>query len=484
MSNEIPKILWNFWIDFTKDKAEMLIDTLNINLPHNNINNLPLFVIPYVTLMHNVHHEWDKRLITSKDDLLYWLQNVNLKYNDIDENIKFVIKIINHSFINAAHKSDVVRYFLLKYYGGVWADATIIIFNPLDGLIEGKQLVLPYISISRAMKLIFGNKHSNICKYDGECIKLTDVDYNQLLYNNIEGKNVIMPENYFIASIANHYIINNVLEQLKSLWNGIIPSLLDKENTIEKLLTEYMQSIVYGEDKIFTDLTHVWMPTDQTKRNDIWCNTTKGVQSAYYLFNYIQLYKAIISECINENITEEDNYYENLKNLPLDNFETMYGTTCNTGLKAKDVCVNITLTCTKGPIYFFSAEYLRLFKNPDKTTKITFYDILIDTIYKDNVKGFKQFLIDNKIYMYKIGGIQKNKSTSLMDKIFKYYSCSNDGNSYKCNTKDLIKIHQKFITDQNAGRKRRTHKRRAHKRRVTKRSKLNKGRKTKRHIIK
>ena len=344
------------------------------------------------------------------------------------ENINFVIKIINHSLINSAHKSDVVRYFLLKYYGGVWADATIIIFNPLDDLISGKQLVLPYMAISRAMKLIFGNPKSRIYKKNSEeSIMLKDIDYDNLSYKNHTGKHFIMPENYFIASIPDHYIINNVLDQLKKLWNTVIPLIDNDNDKLIRLLTKDMQDMVYGTDKIFTDPTYDWLPIDDSKNKDIWYNPEKGVQPAYYLFNYIQLYNAIISDCTDETIIAEEvnlNKLEEIKEFT--DLKKMYKDACNTGWEKQNVCGNITLSCKKGDIYLFSAEYLRLFKNPNKATndenQKTFYDIMVNDKFKNNVLGFKQFLKDYKIYMYKVGGIQIKKSPRLMNKLFEYYN--------------------------------------------------------------
>jgi hypothetical protein len=109
------------------------------------------------------------------------------------------------------------------------------------------------------------------------------------------------------------------------------------------------------------------------------------------------------------------------------------------------------LTCKGGDIYLFSAEYQRIFKNPNPKKKKdepnSFYDIMVDQLfnYKKDVKNitqfekFQEFLKKNEIYMYKVGGIQIQKSPRLMNKLLEYYKGRNvelqSGGIYKKNKK-------------------------------------------------
>ena len=68
---EIPRILWNFWINFADDKTEISeidesVEVSEDDPPSNNIDKLPDYVQPYVRLMRTVHSDWSNRLITNK----------------------------------------------------------------------------------------------------------------------------------------------------------------------------------------------------------------------------------------------------------------------------------------------------------------------------------------------------------------------------------------------------------------------------------
>jgi len=88
--NSIPKIIWTFW------DTEELPDLIN-NIKKNNIKKLL---------------DWNYIFVTNNNIHTYIPKNIFPK---------------NYESLQASFKSDWIRLFLLKTYGGCWIDASIII---------------------------------------------------------------------------------------------------------------------------------------------------------------------------------------------------------------------------------------------------------------------------------------------------------------------------------------------------------------------
>ena len=87
----IPKIIWAVWLDFN-NKKDGDIDK-NINFFINNIK------------IHHINNDWKINIITKWNDLICILNN--------NEDGKKIINFLDNKFIGGAHKSDLVRFYLL-----------------------------------------------------------------------------------------------------------------------------------------------------------------------------------------------------------------------------------------------------------------------------------------------------------------------------------------------------------------------------------
>jgi mannosyltransferase OCH1-like enzyme len=132
----IPKIIWVLWIDFNNNTTRDL-DSLNESIRI------------YITNMINTQPTFEIRYILSKAHLEKFIEKTG---TEINENIW---NIIDNAVISPAHKSDFIRFYLLNKYGGIWIDTTTILFYDLSNLIGEYDLVLPYMSINKAIELFF-----------------------------------------------------------------------------------------------------------------------------------------------------------------------------------------------------------------------------------------------------------------------------------------------------------------------------------------
>ena len=93
----IPKNIWIFWDD---------------------LDNMPLLVGKCI----------DKITELNKDFNVHILSNENI--------CNYIPTINQFKFPKIQHKSDYIRLYMLKEYGGVWLDASIIFYQPLDFFLE------------------------------------------------------------------------------------------------------------------------------------------------------------------------------------------------------------------------------------------------------------------------------------------------------------------------------------------------------------
>jgi hypothetical protein len=319
----IPKIIWVLWIDFNNDTSR-------------DLDSLDESIRIYITNMINTQPTFEIRYILSKTHLENFIEKTGMEINEKMWNI------IDNAVISPAHKSDVIRFYLLNEYGGIWIDTTTILFYDLSKLIGEYDLVLPYMSITKAIELFF------------------DVYNPTTIYNNAnEGKKInenitntmtiintckYVPENYFIATVPRHSVVNNILNSLLQFWH-VKPS--NKDELKQKLVDE-MFRLVYGD--MFVDDTYDYTRT-ATNFLDIW-------SQASYLFNYVQLYNELCSFC-NVPDKEFEKTYD-FETNPNEKKDDYIFTVCNDNTPQNDFCNDIV--CKSKKIKLFSAAYLRLFR--------------------------------------------------------------------------------------------------------------------------
>ncbi len=152
----IPKIVWSCWLQGF-DNAPDMIKTCIATQRHT----LPDYEFRYLTF--DNYHQWG-------------------------ELPEYVEDKYRKGIIPAALFSDLLRLMLLKKYGGVWIDATVLFTG-----FENKQLLERWRRIEQSQFFIFRYYQSHSQVPTGL-------------------------SNWFIATVPNHFLISTVLDMLLAYW--------------------------------------------------------------------------------------------------------------------------------------------------------------------------------------------------------------------------------------------------------------------------
>ena len=79
------------------------------------------------TRITQLHPEWKVNIITQWSDLQRFLDK-----SGGGEDAAEVRALLENEHVGAAHKSDFIRFYLLKEYGGFWLDISTFLLCPLD----------------------------------------------------------------------------------------------------------------------------------------------------------------------------------------------------------------------------------------------------------------------------------------------------------------------------------------------------------------
>lgn len=139
---------------------------------------------------------------------------INLVLLDDNNIYKYITPHKKFKTLRANFKSDIIRYYILDKFGGIWLDTDVIII---------KNLNILYNSLLKSSKDV-----------------ILDVEYE----NKIGCASIIMKVNSVCSNFCVNYI-NNYLNSNKPLnWNEIGP------NTVEKLYIEYKNNIILNKESI------------------------------------------------------------------------------------------------------------------------------------------------------------------------------------------------------------------------------------------
>jgi hypothetical protein len=333
----IPKIIWTLWCDFN-NKADGILDQRLTYFKNRIIHQ---------------HPEWEINIITSWRKLIQYIK---------DE--KVLLDVVNNPIIGGAHKADSVRFFLLKKFGGFWLDISTFLFVPLDIYYE-KQPDAKFIGyftppfmvediIFNSLGDMFDSVQFNkiVEKFkpnQSEYIKLND-NYKDFPF---------IPENFFIAAEPNNEIINDVFQQLMTFWRDAIPFIKDKETLCYQinLLMNDIAKEIFKINYLDYELTQIYESSDITN-NAFIKKALDNVWHCGYVFNYLQMYIAIIKYIKNNNLalSQESNPTE---------FQSKYNNDLCSIDGRINACQNIVGTNkinNQNVLYLLSLSYNRLIK--------------------------------------------------------------------------------------------------------------------------
>ena len=338
------------------------------------------------------------------------------------------MKIINNDFINSSHKSDAIRFFLLSEYGGFWLDISTFLFTSLDiyYIKQPKATFIGYytppfmveeIIFSSLGDMFDGVKYNEVVKK----FKTIQADYIKL--NESYMNYPFIPENFFIASIPKHPIIMEILNNLLNFWEGSIPLITDKETLCYQinLLMNDLAGQVFSIKHLNNDLIKTYAHDDITNNNFL-KNLLNEEWHCGYVFNYIQMYIAVVNyiQYNNLQITQEENTNE----LKTDYNQDLCSIDNNI-----NACKNIIATniADESVTYLLSLSYNRLIKwanTMDERVSFdnTYISNLLNSIGKTpevTKETVIQDIIDMGIYQIKFSSW--TRGSKIIDKIMEIY---------------------------------------------------------------
>lgn len=411
----IPKIIWALWCDFNNKSDGILNERLTY----------------FKDRIISQHPEWKVNIITSWSELTEYIR----------EN-KLLTDLVNNEFVGGAHKSDSIRFFLLKKFGGFWLDISTFLFTPLDIYydIQPNATFIGYYTPPFMIEEIIFNSLGDMfdsVKYNSVLSKFKAKQSEFIKLNQQYQDFPFIPENFFIASIPNHPVTSDIFQQLMDFWSLALPNISSQETLcyeINKLMNT-LASEMFDINNIDYTLVNTFDNDDITDTkfpmkllNNVWhCG---------YVFNYLQMYKAIVNYIKNNNatITQETN------TRPFNSEYTR--DLCPIDGKINS-CQNIIATTSdKSVLYLLSLSYNRLIKwSNTMDERITFDNTYIKKMIDEiGVNGLtKEELIQNIIGMgiYQIKFSSWTRKSNIIEKFMQLYPVTNNTTPYRGGRKSI-----------------------------------------------
>jgi hypothetical protein len=408
----IPKIIWAVWCDFKNKKDGVLNERLTY----------------FKQRIISQHNGWQINIISSWDELIGYVR----------EN-KILLELLNNEFVGGAHKSDFIRFFLLNKFGGFWLDISTFLFTSLNiyyTVQPNATFIGYYTPPFMVEEIIFsslGDMFDNV-KYNEIVKKFKSKQTEYIKLNDKYDKYPFIPENFFIASVPNHPVTSDIFQQLSDFWSLALPDIISDETLcyeINKLMNVLASEIFDLNTLDFTLINTFNQNTDITDKK-FSMKLLDNVWHCGYVFNYLQMYKAIVNYIINSKntITQEQNINE---------FKSEYNQDLCSSDGAINACQNIVVKEENGnTLYLLSLSYNRLIKWANTMNeRITFDNTYIRKMIDDVNKNIltKQQLIDNIVSMgiYQIKFSSWTRGSNIIEKFMNMYpvNLTQSGGKYK-----------------------------------------------------
>lgn len=169
----------------------------------------------------------------------------------------WVTQVLIHPNIGAAHKADVFRYFLLKYYGGVWLDASTVLIETCEWVTStGAELVIPFIPVDQFVQMAVkpSSERLDSLRYSDYDTWLQTTFYNSIAWGSMTKHLQFTPENWFVGSTIANPVIVDTLNMLRVFWtrNVLHHKRLLTRVGVNGQIRKHIAKLMYGTSKIFT----------------------------------------------------------------------------------------------------------------------------------------------------------------------------------------------------------------------------------------
>ena len=395
----IPRKIWAIWCDFKNKKDGVLNDQISY----------------FRDRIIKQHAGWDVNIIVSWDVLMQYI-GTN----------EFLMNLINNEFVNPAHKSDSIRFFLLKEHGGFWLDISTFLFKPLDVYYELQPnakfigFYTPPFMVEEIIFSFLGDMFDNV-KYDRVVKKFKSQQANFIKLNEKYKKYPFIPENFFIASTPNHEIVTDTYNQLEEFWTSAFPNITSAETLcyeINKLMNNLAKEIFDINDINYT--TSTLFDSKDITNEKYSLKTLDNIWHCGYVFNYLQMYKSIVNYMIKNDsvITQETN--DNAVSKP-----EYTDILCSTDENI-NACKNIVATDKDNVLYFMSLSQHRLIKwantmNDRVTFENTYINGMINLVKKKELTGADLIEQIVKMGIYQIKFSSWTRDSNIIPKLMEIY---------------------------------------------------------------
>jgi len=378
----IPKIIWAIWCNFNK-KNDGVLDE-NLTYFYNRI-----------TEQHSVQNGWTVNIITKWADLIDYIKD--------DPTIT---EITNNPFIGAAHKSDAIRFYLLNKHGGFWIDISTFLFTSLDIYYEkcsDADFIGYYTPAFMIEQVIFASLTDMMdsVKYTEATEKIRDKQKTFIDLNESHSKFPYIPENFFIASVPGHYLVNDVFQQLVSFWDSAMKNITDSDTLcieLNKMMNTFAKEMFTIHDANYT-LYNEFQPNDITDPT-FGPKLLKKLWVCGYLFNYLQMYKSLTAF-----IEGADIQFQKNPDIGDETTNAYKRDICpDTPNRENTACDNIIIRKpgSSTAVYLFSLSHNRLAKWADTMeSRINFENTYLQRLIDTPELDIAKHMVDMGIYQIK-----------------------------------------------------------------------------------
>jgi len=200
----------------------------NIFQIYINQTEIPYEIEDNINFIKNINPDWKYYLITDKN-INIWLNKIN------DQKFIKIYNDISNSY--PAAKSDLLRYLLMKYYGGVYLDIKSTCTSPLNDIVEPKIMLFKWCVIYTGLiDLCAGPRRGR--KYLNELVQWVLVYpkghfFIDAVLNNIEKKYTEYKENNNIkqdifAFTGPDIYTDSIMPLINDKNSIVYPSFIDK----------------------------------------------------------------------------------------------------------------------------------------------------------------------------------------------------------------------------------------------------------------
>lgn len=228
----------------------------------NDPNNIPKFVNYNIDLVKRNNPDYEVFFLNKNN----FEEFINIQKYNFD----FKDKILS----TPMYLSDILRFLLLSVHGGVWIDASCILWKPLDCLLHPDDTFV-----------IFNNKH-----------------------NVVRGTQHAF-ESWFIAAVPEHPFIESVKDVVVSLNNFCkIKIFLDTSEVVKQLnTTKYYHFIYHVINFVCQTCKHCLRDVRMLDTDIAYTGHMTGLPGVLYFINFSFVMEKIISNKIKYFLEDEKN---------------------------------------------------------------------------------------------------------------------------------------------------------------------------------